>query len=454
LWKKLPKEQRDKEPFDWSTHVLTPMTESQEVWHTLWSENKAKGSDVYTEEEWMGMYDAAQHTLAVAGGFLRRFWGNKVFRGHVLRSWLSWEYSCRTARDRMLHILTNWHRTGRTSEPRTRALAQRPWLFWPQRFTLGLLPASLHCALAEPRLVTARIAKAVRFTWQFWREREFRETWLLQIVEQGRADGMLADAEYDEIRANVRNPFVVKYLECVAVHFATLPVTQIVSVVLGGIVVCWMLAGGQSGLEASAAFASILVFFQIIPISPGSLCRGGFVLFLMIRERNLRDYLVAAPLSFVKYLGYLAFPLQMTAAFPALSRFMASRWATGAVRMVPVFGEPGALLEHCVFDLCFNVPLMLGRWARPRIHWILDAWMLTGMTLWTCAYAWLAPRFWPIGSPGITITIATVCVFVLPRVLVFPLLAKPKQPTIAQPPTEKNTPVPGSSLSGNTTPDV
>jgi hypothetical protein len=45
---------------------------------------------------------------------------------------------------------------------------------------------------------------------------------------------------------------------------------------------------------------------------------------------------------------------------------MAGHWATGAVHVVPVFGERGALLEHFVFDLFYNYPLTIRRRMRRR----------------------------------------------------------------------------------------
>ena len=81
----------------------------------------------------------------------------------------------------------------------------------------------------------------------------------------------------------------------------------------------------------------------------------------MIRERDIRNYYIAAPVAFLHVIGYLAFPLQMVAHDPALARFMAGRWATSAVRFIPVFGESGGLPEHAVFDLFFNLPLSLKR---------------------------------------------------------------------------------------------
>jgi hypothetical protein len=71
-------------------------------------------------------------------------------------------------------------------------------------------------------------------------------------------------------------------------------------------------------------------------------------------------------LGFFKYVGYLAFPIQMAYRYPVLARFMAAHWATGAVHVVPVFGEHGALLEHGVFDLFYNYPLTLRRRLREK----------------------------------------------------------------------------------------
>jgi len=86
-------------------------------------------------------------------------------------------------------------------------------------------------------------------------------------------------------------------------------------------------------------------------------------------------------LSFFKFIGYLAFPIQMTYHYPALARFMAAHWATEAVHIVPVFGERGALLEHWVFCLFYNWPLTIRRRMRKRSQ----------------MRASVKPRYWHVG---------------------------------------------------------
>jgi hypothetical protein len=126
--------------------------------------------------------------------------------------------------------------------------------------------------------------------------------------------------------------------------------------------------------------AAIIAAFQLVPISPGSLVRGLYVVYLVVRERNFKDYNIAVILGFFKYIGYLAFPIQMTYRYPALARFMAGHWATEAVHAVPVFGERGALLEHSVFNLFYNWPLTIRRRLRKRSEWRAN----------------LPPRYWHV----------------------------------------------------------
>ncbi|MDD2690120.1 MAG: hypothetical protein PHT41_08240, partial [Candidatus Omnitrophica bacterium] len=74
IWEKeTTKAQRDQEPFDWSTHLLTPMTVSADEWRTAWQDRKkkpVKGADVYTKAEWMELYRRAQLIKDAAGGAL------------------------------------------------------------------------------------------------------------------------------------------------------------------------------------------------------------------------------------------------------------------------------------------------------------------------------------------------------------------------------------------------
>jgi len=92
------------------------------------------------------------------------------------------------------------------------------------------------------------------------------------------------------------------------------------------------------------------------------------VVYLVIKEKNFKDYNIAVFLGFFKYIGYLAFPIQMAYRYPVIARFMATHWATNTIRIIPVFGEKGALLEHWVYRLFYNWPLTFRRRIQKRLE--------------------------------------------------------------------------------------
>jgi hypothetical protein len=265
----------------------------------------------------------------------------------------------------------------------------------------------------------------------FYRDAAFREKWLRDLVMDASDDGSLDPAERDAILEHVKDPYIAKYLKALAVHFATLPVSEIVVVTAGVGCALWALLRGASGSEAwtraGTAFAGVMAIFLASPISPGSICRGGYVLYLMIRERNVRNYMVAVPVSFLKVLGYFAFPIQMVATHPALSRFMASRGATQIVHAVPVFGEKGAWLEHAVFDLFFNRPRVFGAWLQRYAVKVLNAWLAFGVALLGWAYG-LAGLSWH-GKAGINLALSVLVLCVLPRTVFYPAMTSRRRGT-------------------------
>ncbi len=299
----------------------------------------------------------------VLGKFVRRLWGNGQYRQHIKNNLFKRDYLRRTLRAKAAHALVDWYRDGRVTEQRAFKLTQRLFSFWLQKVFLSWLPPSWHRFLTDKTFAWESTKYAVTYPIRFYRDAEFRETWLLQNVEAGHREGMLTDEEAEHIRDNVKDPFIQKYLKCVAVHVATLPITQVISVIAA---VYAMIAFGQTWQEGLMYAGAILAAFQATPISPGSLVRGTYVLYLMVKERDVKDYWIAAVISFWHYIGYLGFPIQMVARFPALSRLMAGRWATNIVHIIPVFGERGALLEHWVFDLFFNVPISLRKIMKRK----------------------------------------------------------------------------------------
>ncbi len=301
--------------------------------------------------------------IPFAGKFFRRIWGNRQYAQHLKHIFIERGYFKRILRAKQAHALIDWYRDARVSEQKAFKLVNRPFRFWLQRFFISWLPPKWHRFFTDGKYAWDSIKYTVTYPIRFYRDTEFRETWLLQQVATGHEEGMLSDEEAKHIRDRVKDPFIQKYLKCVAVHVATLPITQVISVVAA---IYAMIRFGETWSEGLLYAGAVMAAFQATPVSPGSLVRGTYVLYLMIKERNIKNYWIAALISFWHYIGYLGFPIQMVAKFPALSRLMAGRWATNIVHIIPVFGERGALLEHWVFDLFFNVPISVRRMLRDK----------------------------------------------------------------------------------------
>jgi len=304
--------------------------------------------------------------LAFVTKFLRRVWGRADYRRHYANLLGSWDYFKRAIRGKIAEKLIGWHRAGRVSEAKALELVQKLLRFF-LHVPLIILPAKVHRMLTDRKYAREALAFIFVRPFRLYFNAGMREQWLRDMVTEGQKNHLLTDEDAGTILGQINEPFIQKYLKSLAVHVCTLPVTQVVSVL-----VAWYYVATHpemSRTEAGAAAALILAAFQVTPISPGSLCRGLYVVYLVIREKNIKDYNIAVFLGFFKYVGYLAFPIQMAYRFPVLARFMAAHWATGAVHAVPVFGERGALLEHWVFSAFYNWPLTIRRRMQVRAEW-------------------------------------------------------------------------------------
>ena len=312
------------------------------------------------------------------GKLIRRIWARPDWRSHYKSMLTSAGYLFGAVRGRMAEKMILWHRAGRLDGERAPKVAGSlvRFLF---HCPFSILPAGLHRFLTDLTFFKDKLHYIFVRPVKLYFSAKLREQWMRDMVAEGGEKHILTDEDAQTILSRIQEPYIQKYLKCLAVHVCTLPVTQIVSVL-----VAWIYARTHPELTAAQtakAVATILVLFQITPISPGSLARGFYVLYLVIRERNFKDYNIAVFLGFFKYIGYLAFPIQMTYHYPALARFMAAHWSTEGVHIVPVFGEHGALLEHWVFRLFYNWPLTIRRRMGKRAE----------------MRASIKPRYWHVG---------------------------------------------------------
>jgi hypothetical protein len=292
------------------------------------------------------------------GAALRRAVGRADYRSHYLRILHDASYLKRAFLARRIEALIRWHREERVTTEKAENI-YRSSLLYLYHIPLSILPRGLHRCLSDRQFFIKTSYDIFVRPVRLYFNAALREEWLREMVASGKNRQIISEEDAQEILSQVGEPYIHKYLQSLAVHICLSPVTHVFSF---GLAACFVIAHPElPPVQAYAVAAGIVALFQVIPVSPGSLLRGLYVLYVVIRERNLKDYSIALCLAFFKHIGYLSFPIQMTYRYPALARFMAGFWATRTVRFVPIFGESGALLEHKVFILFYNLPLTIRR---------------------------------------------------------------------------------------------
>jgi hypothetical protein len=302
--------------------------------------------------------------IPLIGRFLRKIWGRADYRAHYA-SILNPSYLRRAFRGHIIEALIRGYRKGRFNETMAKFISDHP-IWYLAHVPLLILPAGLHRFLTDWEVFRGKIHFLFVRPFKLYFNAPLRTQWLKDMVAAGQKKHILSTEDAQTILAQVDEPYIQKYLVSLVVHLMTLPVTQVVGLIIA--VINWLVRD-LAWDEAFAQGVLILATLQIVPISPGSFCRGIYTTYMVIKDKNFKDYNIALFLSYFKYVGYLAFPIQMTYRYPAMARFMASHWATDASHIVPVFGERGALLERWVFGLCYNWPLTI----RRRMASIADA---------------------------------------------------------------------------------
>ncbi len=298
------------------------------------------------------------------GTIFRRLWARADWRRHYIETFTRWDYFCRAVNGKIFEKTIGWYRCGRISMGQALRIDDRPGRFFLHLPFLILISAGLHRFLTDFAYMKETLSIIFIRPFKLYFSAKMREQWLRDMVAQGSKKHILTDADADTILSQIKEPYIQKYLVSLVVHLLMMPTTHVVAIICA--IVYVYMHPELPRAEAWAVGVGIVALFQVIPISPGSLCRGIYVVGLVIKERNFKDYNIAVFLAFFKYIGYLAFPIQMTYRYPALARFMAGHWATEMVHIVPVFGERGALLEHWVFCLFYNWPLTIRRRMARR----------------------------------------------------------------------------------------
>ncbi|MHC4426719.1 MAG: hypothetical protein ACYSYV_11575, partial [Planctomycetota bacterium] len=238
------------------------------------------------------------------GKFIRRIWGRADWRRHYGAMLRSWDYFQRAVRARIAEKVIVWHRAGRVDAERAPKIVAGVWRFFCH-LPLSILPAGLHRFVTNSKFFKEKLTYIFVRPFKLYFSTNLREQWMRDMIQEGRKKHILTDEDAATVLSQLKEPYIQRYLVSLVVHLMTLPVTQIVSVIH---MTVWNIMHREAGeAERAATSAAILVIYQLIPISPGSFCRGLYTTIMAIRDRSFKDYNIALFLSYFKYVGYLAF---------------------------------------------------------------------------------------------------------------------------------------------------
>lgn len=339
--------------------------------------------------------------IPLLGRVLRKSWGRPEWRAHYTAILTKPAYFVCALRGHIAEVAARWLRAGRVNDQQAVRMTRSIPYYCVHWIPSWIMPAGLHRFILDGAFRKDKLWFLFVRPFKLYFNADMRTQWMREMVEQGKKKHILTDDDAKTIETQIHERYIQKYLVSLVVHLMTLPVTQLVS----GTIALWfyLTHPDMDPTERNLKTGAILVLFQVLPLSPGSICRGLYTVWLAIKERDFANYNIALFLSFFKYVGYLAFPIQMTYRYPALARFMAGHWATDAVHIVPVFGEHGALLEHAVFCLCYNWPLTIRRRMRRRAEirqQMSPRYWHVGVCAAVAAAAWLGLEVWLAGRMG------------------------------------------------------
>ena len=91
------------------------------------------------------------------------------------------------------------------------------------------------------------------------------------MVAEGQKKHILTDDDAGTILSQIKEPYIQKYLVSLVVHLLLMPTTHIVAIICA--IVYVHMHPELPRAEAWAIGLGIVVLFQVIPISPGSICK-------------------------------------------------------------------------------------------------------------------------------------------------------------------------------------
>jgi hypothetical protein len=303
-------------------------------------------------------------SMPLIGGVMMHWLGDVSFRQHVRRFWCDASYRRDTLRRQRSCDLLEWKAQGRISQEHAEILAGSIISYLMDKIILSYLPGGLQRFVTDPgvrkNVVQGLIIQPVRLLVDVG----FRRIWLDEILAQQMQKGIITKLQVERLHDQVSERRLQGFLRDLGLTIALELFAKLLYLVL----VMYGLRTRNFLPLGIAAFG---------PIAPSGILRAVYVLVELIvdlpailRQKEHKLFwtrllgLVTAPWRLV---GNLFAPLEMFTYYNEMSLVLGDYLVSKMVRVVPVLGGRGMILEFWAFNLTFNLPLSIRKMLEERV---------------------------------------------------------------------------------------
>jgi hypothetical protein len=301
--------------------------------------------------------------LPLAGGFFQRIVGSTPYRHHLKNLVLNRAYFREVFKWRKSCDLSAWLADGRIPELRLERLARSNFLYCFDKAVLSWLPGRLHRLASDGQVFRRQLFYLIIHPIRLLLEKEYRKTWLAEIINQQYHRGIVNAAQRDDLLRQLTEAPMQAFIRDLGFTIGLEIFSKLGYAMLA-------VYGFSSGNFVPLAIAALG------PIPPSGIVRTAYVFSLlvwelpgMIRRRGNKLFLTRALGLLVapwRMVGNLFAPLEMFTYYHDLSLLLADYYVSRIVGVIPVLGGRGQLLEYWAFQLVFNVPLSIRKRLLAR----------------------------------------------------------------------------------------
>jgi hypothetical protein len=289
---------------------------------------------------------------------LLRLLSSEQYREHIRRILRTPAYLKEVIEVQKASDLLAWNDGHRITRERAMTLANSTPRYLLEKSTLGWQPKRVHRlatdAQARRKLVDNVVINPVRLCVN----REYRQVWLLDIIEQQAEKGVVAPEQLERLREQVGEARMQGFIRDLGFAAGFEAASKILYVAL-------------AAYALSAKDFLPLAVAVLGPISPSGIARAAYVLAQLARnlphivKNKDRKLLLTRALGTVsapwRVVGNVFAPLEMFAYYNDMSLLLGDYYVSKIVNAIPVFGGEGKLLEHWAFQASYNLPISARR---------------------------------------------------------------------------------------------